>query len=88
MKEGVWCRRTGAGHGRGVGQGSVVAVLAVAAPRALAVVEAVRWAARALQVLGGRLVEAPAARCGGSEEKVQLVENQSAVVRLDCFSSQ
>lgn len=60
---------TCAGHRRGVGEGSVVAVLAVAAPRALAVVEAVRRTARALEVLRGRLVEAAAARCEGKERK-------------------
>lgn len=60
---------TRAGHRRRVGEGSVVAVLAVAAPRALAVVEAVRRTARALEVLRGRLVEAATARCEGKERK-------------------
>lgn len=62
---------TCAGHGRRIRQRPVVAVLAVAAPRALAVVEAVRWTARALQVLRRRLVEASAARCRreGEEEE-------------------
>lgn len=55
--------RTGAGRRRRVGQGSIVAVFTVAAPRALAVVEAVRRTARALEVLRGRLVEATAACC-------------------------
>lgn len=70
--------RTGAGRRRRVGQRSVVAVLAVAAPRALAAVEAVRRTARALEVLGGRLVEAPAACCGGGKKRSESRSRKDA----------
>lgn len=63
---------TGAGHRRGVRERPVVAVLAVAAPGALAVVEAVRRTARALKVLGRGLVETPAARCGRGTRRMRL----------------
>lgn len=54
---------TCAGHRRRVGERSVVAVLAIAAPGALAVVVAVRRTAGTLQVLGGGLVEAATTCC-------------------------
>lgn len=62
---------TCAGHRRRVRECSVVAVLAVAAPGALAVVEAVRRTARALKVLGGRLVETTTARCGREKKRMK-----------------
>ena len=60
---------TCAGDGGRVAERAVVAVLAVAAPWALAVVEAVGGAAGALEVLGGRLEEPPAARWGPQKKK-------------------
>lgn len=60
---------TCAGHRRRVRECSVVAVLAVAAPGALAVVEAVRRTTRALKVLGGRLVETTTACCRRGKKK-------------------
>ena len=70
-------RLTCAGHRRRVRECSVVAVLAVAAPGSLAVVKAVRRTARALKVLGGRLVETTTARCGRGEKK----ENEAKAKR-------
>lgn len=57
-------RLTCAGHRRRVGDSSVVAVLAITAPGALTVIEAVRWTARTLKVFGGRLVETTTTCCG------------------------